>query len=408
MKFHRLLLCAAFASGLGCVFAGARDNGGSSGAAGTGVGSGAAGKIGPSGAAGGTGLTGVLSGSGGSIAAAGTSGAAGTGAGGAADGGVKSVCLDNGPDCVRACGLTSFPVGKVPPEILIIFDQSVSMLDPATGGSCGMPTPCGSKWTEMSTAIASVVTTTDTTIDWGLKMFPDMPACGVLPGMSVPIAPMNGAAIKAYLMSANAGPRGHTPTQLAVAAGVAYLKTLTTPNPKFILLATDGIPNCVPGAKSQLTYDMAGAVQAVADAAAAGFPTFVMGVGTGGGTADSMVFDPTLTGLATAGGKPRMGTPNWYHVGSSADVVAALATIQGNVNSCVFNLAQVPPDPTNIAIRAGGGTTKIPKDTTHANGWDYGPGMRSVQLYGSYCDQVVAGTLMDVQAIFGCPMQVIP
>jgi len=396
MKWQ-LSFATAFSVVLGCTFAGTRpaDTTGGAGAAG-----GAAGASGNGGTAGAT----VMTGAGGSIF--GSGGAAGravnppTGAGGSS----ASFCVDANIDCTRACGLTSFPVGKIPAEILIIFDQSISMIDPATGGSCGNPTPCGSKWTEMTTAVQQVVMQTETTIDWGLKLFADMGACGVAPGATVPVGTGNGMAISAALMAS--GPRGHTPTRLAVEAGAAYLKSLTSPNPKFILLATDGIPNCIPGMKSQTAYDMVGATQAVADAAAMGIPTFVLGVGTGGSSMDAMVFDPTLTSLAMAGGKPRAGTPNYYHVSSSADVVAALATIQGQANSCVFNLTQVPPDPSNINIRGGG--MKIPQDLTHTNGWDYGPAMKSVQLYGSYCTSVMNGTLTDVQAIFGCPSQIIP
>jgi hypothetical protein len=413
MRSYKSLVVCGLVSAMatfGCVMvaAGPSDGGatGGGGSSSTGNGTGTAGTKGGSGAAGSSGGSTTSSG------AAGTgAGGSATGAGGSAvgQGGTSGIttpfCVDQGPDCIRACGLTSFPVQKLPPEILIIFDQSISMVDPATGGSCGMPTACGSKWMEMTTAVTSVVTTTDKTINWGLKLFADMGACGVLPGATVPVAINNGAAITAALMAT--GPKGHTPTRLAVQAGAAYLQTLTTPNPKFILLATDGIPNCIPGNKSQTAYDMAGATQAVADALALGLPTFVLGVGTGGGTADAMVFDPTLTSLSAAGGKARAGTPNYYHVSSSADVVAALAMIQSQANSCVFNLAQVPPDPTNIAIRGAGGV-KIPKDPTHANGWDYGPGMKSVQLYGSYCMDVVSGVLKDVQAVFGCPMQVIP
>jgi hypothetical protein len=408
-SYKSLVVCCVVWSSLGCVMVANRaDDGGTTGGGGssnTGNGTGTAGKPGGSGTAGssGSGTGGSASGAAGSIGShGGAGGSSSTGTGGTAP-----FCVDQGPDCVRACGLTSFPVQKVPPEILIIFDQSVSMVDPAIGGTCGMPTPCGSKWMEMSTAVTSVVTTTDKTINWGLKMFADMGACGILPGPTVPVAPLNGMMVAAAI--AATGPRGHTPTRLAVQAGVAYLKTLTTPNPKFILLATDGIPNCIPGDKNQLNYDMAGATQAVADALMMGIPTFVMGVGSGqgGNPMDAVVFEPTLTSLAAAGGKARTGTPNYYHVSSQADVIAALATIQGQVNSCVFNLAQVPPDPTNIAIRGAGGV-KIPKDTTHASGWDYGPGMKSVQLYGSYCMDVISGVLTDVQAVFGCAMQVIP
>jgi hypothetical protein len=406
MKMGHLAAAFALAAWVGCTFAGTRgsDISGGAGAPATGTAGGALAGDGGGGVFGGAGTTGRILGGGGSAGAITTQGAAGSGA--TAGAGVPMICLNPGDvDCQRACGLEAVPVTKVAADVLIIFDRSVSMIDPATGGSCGNPTPCGSKWMEMTTAVEKVVSQTDTTISWGLKLFADSGACGIAPGATVPVAASNGAMITAALTTSSPG--GHTPTRLAVQAGAAYLASLGTPAPKYILLATDGIPNCIPGNHSQTAYDMAGAAQAVADAAAMGIPTFVLGVGTGGSSMDAMVFDPTLTALATAGGKPRAGTPNYYHVSSSADVVAALGAIQGQVNSCVFNLAQVPPDPTNIAVLATGGA-KVPKDPTHTEGWDYGPGMMSVQLYGSYCAHVVDGTLTDVKAIFGCPMQIIP
>lgn len=333
----------------------------------------------------------------------------GAGAGGA--GGNGKMCLnDNSIDCVPVdtCGLKTVPIQMLPPEILIVFDKSVSMQDPATGGSCGMPTACGSKMMEMVNAVSTVVMQTQTTIDWGLKLFADMGACGVAVGPTVPIAAMNAAPIALALSMAAAN--SHTPTRLAMQAAVAYLKTLTTPNPKFVLLATDGIPNCIPGNANQIAYDQAGATQAVADSVTAGFPVFVLGVGSGvtSNPKDGPIFDPTLTMLAAAGGKPRAGTPNYYHASSSADVIAAIGMIQSQVGSCVFNLGKVPLDPTNIAVRGDAGQ-HIPKDTAHLDGWDYAtPAMNSVKLYGMWCDQVTAGTIKSVQAIFGCPMVIIP
>ena len=375
------------------------------------------GQAGGDGTGGGGGSSGA-GGTGGRTAAAGTSGAAGayvfvtagTSGGGTSGAGGAKQCLQDGVDCVpvNTCGLEMVGTDKLPPEILIIFDKSVSMKDPATGGSCGMPTACGSKMMEMVNAVSMVVTQTDKTIDWGLKLFADMGGCGVLAGATVPIAPLNSGPISQALMAAAAD--SHTPTRLAVQAGVTYLKTLTTPNPKFILLATDGIPNCIPGNKDQIAYDQAGATMAVADSVVAGFPVFVLGVGSGvtSNPKDGPIFDPTLTMLAAAGGKPRAGTPNYYHASSSADVVAAIGMIQSQVSSCVFNLGKAPPDPTNIAIR-GDNNQHIPQDSTHTNGWDYAtPDMKSVRLYGMWCDQVTNGTIKGVKAIFGCPNQIIP
>jgi hypothetical protein len=55
---------------------------------------------------------------------------------------------------------------------------------------------------------------------------------------------------------------------------------LTDPNPKYMLLATDGLPNCTPGGQDEQASGAMGTEQAVLDAAKAGFPTFVVGVGS--------------------------------------------------------------------------------------------------------------------------------
>ena len=69
-----------------------------------------------------------------------------------------------------------------------------------------------------------------------------------------------------------------TPTRAAENAAVTYLtQRLTDPNPKFIVLATDGQPNC-PAIGQHVTDDAPGAVTAVTTAKTAGFPTFVVGI----------------------------------------------------------------------------------------------------------------------------------
>ena len=117
------------------------------------------------------------------------------------------------------------------------------------------------------------------------------------------------------------------------------MRGLTDQNPRFILLATDGLPNCAPGTSDTAADDSAGAVMAVADAAAMGIPTFVVGVATGGmGTADT-----TLSNMANAGGYPRAGSPTYYNVSSTAEFVAVLQTLVGMAASCTFTV----PDPPN-------------------------------------------------------------
>jgi hypothetical protein len=300
------------------------------------------------------------------------------------------------------CGATSVGLQNVPPDLLIVQDKSGSMANDVMDMSCrNAGAACVSKWSQVVPAINMVVSATDTTIRWGLKFFANDNQCGVNMGATVPIGPNNGAAIMAALGMTNPG--GSTPTRLAVTSGADYLMTLMDPNPKYMLLATDGEPNCAPGAARQSNDDAAGAVAAVMAAATAGIPTFVVGVGN---VAPAVA---TLNMLADAGGKPQAGATHYYPVASTADLVTVLGTIGDMIASCSFGLGQPPPVPNNVGVYGNGqASMKIPQDTTHMNGWDYGAGMTSIVLYGSACDKVKNKTYQTVQAIYGCPGMIIP
>jgi hypothetical protein len=304
-----------------------------------------------------------------------------------------------GPSPDANCGLKTFGLEKLPPDMLIVFDRSGSMVNQATGGSCGVTRTCGSRWVEMTNAINQVVGQTQTTIRWGLKFFADVPACDINDGATVPIDANTGPAIAAAIMNMRTG--GQTPTRAAMVSAGAYMKTLTDPNPKFVMLATDGEPNCPEGVAKLDTPDVDPAVASVKAVADLGFPVYVIGVATSGD-----VLDMTLRLMAKAGGRPRMDDPEYYPVSSSDDLVAALAKIGGQITSCTFSLGTPPPDPTNVAVNADG--VRVPKDPTHVEGWDYGADMKSIQLYGTWCDKAKTGVVKDVQALYGCPGVVIP
>ena len=107
----------------------------------------------------------------------------------------------------------------------------------------------------MVPAITQVVAETDTDVNWGLKHFPDhsADACDVNTTAEVPIGPASGAAISAAIMaatSANGGVVGFngTPTRSAAdGATDIYAVGHDRADPKFILLATDGMPTCPDG-----------------------------------------------------------------------------------------------------------------------------------------------------------------
>ena len=102
-----------------------------------------------------------------------------------------------------------------------------------------------SKWSEVSAALTQVVTNTDTTINWGIKFFSDNGACGASAAPAVAVGAGNGTAVASAIAGTTTG--GNTPTRDAITSGAAYLATLTDTNPKYLLLATDGLPNCPVG-----------------------------------------------------------------------------------------------------------------------------------------------------------------
>jgi hypothetical protein len=365
----------------------------------------------PSGPKGGSGGAGGTGGAGGGGGTGGASGGGG-GTGGSVtppiiilDGGASDGMSTSTPDA--NCGARNKTAMKVAPDILILLDRSGSMNENSSNMMCGGQ-GCGaeSKWALMIPAITQVVSDTDTDVNWGLKFFPDSNAsvCNVTTNAAVPIAPGNGAAITTAIMaatSANGGVMGFngTPTRSGTAGAVSYMQTLTNMNPKFILLATDGVPTCLNNSAGG--DDSAGAVTAVEAARTAGFQTFVVGISTTSATADA-----TLSSMATAGGLPRAGTPTYYPVTSATDLADAIRTLIGVAATCTFQIGPPPTDDgsTSLAkINVFGDGVEIMRDTSRTNGYDYtDASMNSIEVHGPLCEQIMSGTIHDVTVTFGC------
>jgi hypothetical protein len=282
---------------------------------------------------------------------------------------------------------------RLPAELLVVLDRSGSMVEPLARN---MPMQ---KWPAVVAALDQTIMQTQGGVLWGLKVFPNDAMCGVLDGATVDAALNNHGAVMGAI-GANP-PRmngGSTPTQDGVRKATKYLQTRMTPNPKYLLVATDGLPNCMGGRSN--ANDPAGAIAAVADAAAAGFPSFIVGIATAGSAAHQ-----TLNEMAMKGGRARAADPFYYSVQTSAELVATLGMITGQIASCVFPLQMEAPSPNNVAVDVDG--MRVARDTTHMNGWDYS-GPRAIQIFGPLCEKLKAATAKNVQIIFGCPGQVIP
>jgi hypothetical protein len=298
-----------------------------------------------------------------------------------------------------ACGLQTFKLDKVPPEILLVLDRSSSMNRLPVGAMVGSMTTL---WSDALGAVDEVVKSTQTGVQWGLKMFPVPTGCMVADGTEVAIAPNNydmvlGKAKTTGTNNLTTGTSG-TPTDTAMNKAVAYLTGLASKNPKYIVLATDGQPTCAAGVSAGLDLAGPAAINSIKAAVTAGFKTYVVGIAIEG----SVV---TLNEMADAGGVPRNDPANkFYPVANRADLTAALNTITGQVSNCIFPLTMPPPDKDSVKVTVD--TDRVPASAM--DGWSYtSPDNKAIQLNGSWCDRVKTKAAA-VAIVFGCPNVPIP
>jgi len=308
------------------------------------------------------------------------------------DGG-QAFQADANVTCVRTSPMTA----NVPPDILILLDRSGSMNEDLNGTMC--PNGCGanSKWSIATTTLKSFLPTVEGIVNWGLKLFatPDN-VCIVSSTAEIPPQINNAAAINARLMTTDAG--SSTPTTVALMNAATYLKTLADSSPKFILLATDGVPTCgtaacAPGVNSTGMADQcddANAIAMVKTVHDMGFPTFVLGIGTSQAPGDG-----TLSQMAINGGYPRNGTPAYYPIDKAQDLQDAFQTITGMVSSCFYTISPALTDGQRLTGVKADGVALSPSDYTIS-------GNSGVQLIGQACDDVTSGKIKRIDVQVDC------
>jgi len=219
---------------------------------------------------------------------------------------------------------------------------------------------------------------------------------------------------------------GGTPTAATLQALAPRLRSL--PGTTYVILATDGAPNCDPTASCgadqcqpniesspgcepsgpsccdpsfSTAYngglsclDTEPTRDAVASLSSAGILVYVVGV------PGSAPYAALLDSLATAGGTQRASEPLYYAVNSTdqADFAATLSKVAATITaSCTLQLDQVPPDPTDVNVfldeqvlaQAG------------ADGWTLDG--RTVTILGASCQRILDGDVLDVRVVAGCP-----
>jgi von Willebrand factor type A domain len=155
--------------------------------------------------------------------------------------------LSNGADA----GLKLFP------EVMLLIDTSGSMANPIVAGCTG--TECATRMSELKSGISSWLQAKSSSVRVGLATFPDAPSgpvqCGTTspPSVGFP-APTNSDEGTQESLARQAErvksvlsmkiPRGGTPTASALLQMMPSFGPI--PRERFVVLVTDGVPNCNP------------------------------------------------------------------------------------------------------------------------------------------------------------------
>jgi hypothetical protein len=295
------------------------------------------------------------------------------------------------------CGAQQSNIGVMnlgdPPDLLVVLDRSGSMISIPFS----IPPVFVSKWDSMKNALKTTVMAKQTQIKFGLLEFPSDNNCAATAVPDVGIALNTYPGFNTYFNTNS--PDGNTPAHLALGGALTYYNQIpVNPAGRYVLFATDGVPNCLNGDPN--TGSGPATVAAVTSLRNAGIKTYVLGFGEFGG-------GDILNDAAIAGGVPQAGATKYYQVNNQAQLDAALNAIAGGiiVPTCSFALQSVPPDPNNVTVTING--TPVPRSPSHANGWDYHPNAMTITFFGSYCDQIMMGASSSVSFVYGCPGPVI-
>jgi hypothetical protein len=274
------------------------------------------------------------------------------------------------------CGSQEFTLTKVPPNIMLVLDRSASMDEPiATASST-------SKYDDLKSAIGSLVSRYDESMRFGATFFAADDDCA--PGVVGDIAAQNGATISSQI--AAHAPGGNTPTATTLEAVIASKALVDTSRANYLVLATDGVPNCD-------DVDVQRRINALYSSTPS-VRTFVIGIGSETDTNPEL-----LDAWADDGHTARAGNVHYYQTNSPADLDAAFDAIAGDIASCDFTLSGAPDDPTLINV-AENGVAISPSPTV---GWTFDPSTHTVTLHGVACDAIKNDAQTKVSVAYGCP-----
>ncbi|HEY6475208.1 MAG TPA: hypothetical protein VI456_01430 [Polyangia bacterium] len=176
---------------------------------------------------------------------------------------------------------------------------------------------------------------------------------------------------------------------------------------KYILLVTDGEATCPPGDANGTVDDTARAVGEIQAAAAAGFPTLVLGVAA----SNNAQAAANLNAMANAGLLPQVGANTAYYDANVSSRIAAL-------NQAIAALVGETPDGTiavpdgqpsgnalSVTIDHGYETMLVPYDPRRVRMDHTDSTHNLVILSGAYCNQLGIVGQTTVELTFNCSLE---
>ncbi|MCA9657649.1 MAG: VWA domain-containing protein, partial [Myxococcales bacterium] len=316
--------------------------------------------------------------------------------------GLCSFCLlaasddprDLSPRC-SPCGEASIQLPIAAPNVVFVVDKSASMVSHEFDHDGDPETAATTRWHALHAALFELLSTYDGSLGAGLSLFPslaaksyyDASACPVADAVEVPVAPMNGATVFSVLPSewaTSAEIAGASPTRLGLVNAVDHLSAQDDGLAAAIVLITDGAANCSPDAETEQerfeVYDAA-LVDVVADAAALGITTYVVGLDVADvtspieqdGEPDDLNNHAALSELAVAGGGATDDPDEpFYNAGDGPALAASLASIRDRLLPCDVALEPPPAFPEIVEIDVDGVVYTHPvRDCATEDGWRF-------------------------------------
>jgi hypothetical protein len=284
------------------------------------------------------------------------------------------------------CESQTVQSGRVAPDILIVLDRSLSMRMDGVN-----------RWDPSVAGLKSITSMLQDRVSFGLMTFPggqprgdrDTMTCD--PGMSqVPVGRNNAAAIAQALDGT--APGGRTPTATTLAAANQLIETTrmtdpdSRPAPQYVLLVTDGAPNCSnPNGGGGASGGFGAGEPAAVDASVAaieamtkkGIRTFVLGYDT---QADAQL-KAALDRMAAAG-----GTGDMAHrpIEDQASLVSEFRKITEVALTCEFVLDRPVTDKKFVKVQLDGKQLNVDQP----NGWALSNDRMTVTLQGNACSAI--------------------